>query len=116
MLTEIPLEVTTPDVVLHWFHYALYIALDFALAFRVACLLKSNCPKLLTEKFLAILLIVSSGFLLLAGIGRVGWSIQTWGSKTPPENLDRMFFLCLSYIGGFLLFTYLILILKKEDN
>ena len=104
------------EVVLHWFHYALYILLDFALAYRVACFLKSKYPKLFTKKFLAILLIASSAILLVAGIGRLGWSIQTIAGKTAPEIVNNVIFLCLSYIGGFLLFTYLILMLKKEDN
>lgn len=119
MITEIPPEVTTPDVFLHYFYYLLYIVIDFFVALGFARLLKSKCPKLLTEKNLAILLIVSSGILLLAGIGKVGWSIQTFSGTTQPENVNNYIFQGLSFFGGFLLFTYLsltFLMLKKEDN
>ena len=116
MLTEIPAKVTTPDVFLHWFHYFLFIALDFAIAYRIANFIKSKYPKLITKKFLDILLISSSFILLYAGIGKVGWSIQTWAGDTTPENVNNAIFQVLTFLGGFLLFTYLILIVIKEDN
>jgi hypothetical protein len=39
----------------------------------------------------------------VAGIGRLGWSIQTIGGKSPPERLDQAIFFALSLSGTFLL-------------
>ena len=118
MLTEILMEVTISGVFLHWFHYLLFIALDFAIAYRIAYILKSKYSKLISKKFLDILLISSSFILLFAGIGKVGWSIQTWNGDTAPEIVNNVIFQVLTFFGGFLLFTYLILIwlANKKDN
>jgi hypothetical protein len=48
------------------------------------------------------LLSVGAGLLLAAGIGRLGWAIQTIGGTSPPEVLDRRIFTALSHVGTFL--------------
>jgi O-antigen/teichoic acid export membrane protein len=40
-----------------------------------------------------------TGMLLVAGIGRLGWSIQTYKSQSPAEKIDRVIFWILS-VGG----------------
>src|SRR5688572_20928973 len=48
------------------------------------------------------LLGVGAGLLLAAGIGRLGWAIQTIGGTSAPEVLDRRIFTALSHVGTFL--------------
>ena len=43
--------------------------------------------------------------LLTAGIGKLGWSIQSWVGTTPPESLNQGIFLTLSHLGMFFVFT-----------
>jgi hypothetical protein len=47
--------------------------------------------------------ILGVGLLLVAGIGRLGWDIQTWGGESPPERLDTWIFWILSSAGTVLL-------------
>jgi hypothetical protein len=47
--------------------------------------------------------LVGSALLLVVGIGRLGWSIQTIDGHSPPERLDQVLFLILSLAGTFLL-------------
>jgi len=103
-------------VVFHYFKTALHVGINFTLAFAFALLLKHKCTKFITEKNLSMLLIVSSACLLIAGIGKLGWSIQTLGGNTPAENLNQTIFLCLSHFGTFLLFTYFILIIPRNKE
>jgi hypothetical protein len=49
------------------------------------------------------LLGIGTGFLLVAGIGRLGWAIQTLGGESPAEILDRRLSVALSHIGTFAL-------------
>jgi hypothetical protein len=45
---------------------------------------------------------------LVAGIGRLGWPIQTWSGDSQAERLDQGVFLFLSLLGTFLVvFEYL---------
>lgn len=96
-------------VVQHYLKTVLIVAVDFAVAFCFSLLVKTKFPKLFTERNLSVCVIVSSILLLIAAIAGIGlWEIQTWHGDTPAENLNQTIFKLLSYIGGFLLFTYLI--------
>jgi hypothetical protein len=48
------------------------------------------------------LLSVGAGLLLAAGIGRLGWAIQTIGGTSSSEALDKRIFTALSHGGTFL--------------
>jgi len=53
----------------------------------------------------------------VAGIGKLGFSIQTSGANTPAEKLNEWIFLFLSFFGTFFLFIdlYLHLFIPKEN-
>jgi len=65
----------------------------------------------LIQRFLPLLLVsplarslwILAGTLALttAGLGRLGWGIQSFGGTTPPELLDQTVFWCLSLFGVF---------------
>ena len=104
-------------VIQHYLKTAGHVAADISFAFCFFMLLKTKFPKLLTDGILTIFAIISSAFLLIAAIGGIGlWLIQTWQGDTPAENLNLTIFKTLSYVGGFLLFTYLISTAWKKKN
>ena len=47
--------------------------------------------------------LLGTGLLFVAGIGRLGWSIQSIRGTTPPEQLDQWIFRVLSLFGTFFL-------------
>lgn len=96
-------------VVQHYLETVRNVAVDFAVALWFSLLIDIKIPKLLTKRNLTICAIFSSALLLIAAIAGIGlWEIQTWQGDTRAENLNQTIFKTLSYIGGFLLFTYLI--------
>ncbi len=94
-------------VIVHYLIVVLSVAVNIVLALAVTRFIKSRYPKLIDESNSNILLICSAAFLLWAGIGKLGWSIQTFGGHTPPEKLNMVIFWILSHIGTFLLFTHI---------
>jgi uncharacterized membrane protein len=44
-----------------------------------------------------------AGLLLVAGIGRIGWGIQSWSGESPAEVLDKWMFWVFSWLGTALL-------------
>lgn len=60
-------------------------------------------PRLTTDKAKCILFLAGTTMLLVAGIGRLGWDIQTWDGNTAREKLDFYVFMLLSLGGTFLL-------------
>jgi hypothetical protein len=80
----------------------------FALAGLVAQFAATKWPKLCRGWFRVVAFLLGSGLLLAAGIGRLGWSIQTWSGDSQAERLDQFIFLFLSLLGTFLMtFEYL---------
>ncbi len=63
--------------------------------------------RFLSRRNRLLFLIVGTGLLLVAGIGKLGWSIQTWDGETSAEKLNDCIFWIASYIGTFFLFTQL---------
>ena len=94
---------TIGRVVANYLLSALYVAMTFALAWLLAWLAMRNFPVLAGARARLIAFLLGSGFLLVAGIGRLGWSLQTYGGNTPPELLDQIIFWFLSFVGTLLL-------------
>lgn len=82
---------------------AIYVVLDFALAWAAAWVATRKAPNLASSRYRTVAFVFGSALLLIAGIGRLGWSIQSLGGVSPPEALDRSIFLGLSLVGTFLL-------------
>ena len=57
---------------------------------------------------------ISAFLILWALIGKLGWSIQTIGANTIPEQTNNFWFIFLNVIGSFsLFFTYFFNLFKK---
>jgi TRAP-type C4-dicarboxylate transport system permease small subunit len=88
-------------------------------AFGLARLLKSKVnsskwAESIVKNRQVILVCLGTAFLLVAGIGKLGWSIQTYDGTTPAENLNEYIFLVLSHIGTFLIFVDIFLIASSN--
>jgi len=115
-------EVKLTTVIFHYFYTFIFVAANFICALLFVRFSRSKCSKLINEHIRLVYLIVGAGFLLVASIGKLGWSIQTWDGNTPAESLNEWIFIILSHIGTFLLFidlNYTCLsqknLLKTED-
>ena len=56
------------------------------------------------HKFIQVAPIISAFLILWALIGKLGWSNQTIGGKTPTENLNNFWFRLLNFVAGVLIF------------
>lgn len=82
---------------------ALYIVGIFAIAFVAAWFTVRKVPSLTTPLAHTTIFLVGTGLLLVAGIGRIGYPLQTFDGNTPAERLDGIIFWVLSVVGTFLL-------------
>lgn len=57
------------------------------------------------ETLTPILYALATLLFVSAGIGRLGWEIQTWNGNTPEEKLNKWIFLVSTGLAGFLLFV-----------
>lgn len=53
--------------------------------------------------FHGVLLVSSAILLFVAGVGRLGWNVQTWSGNTPTERFNLWTFRGLSFVGLYLL-------------
>ncbi len=91
-------------VALNYFKVAGIVGSEMFLAWGlVSQIIEPRFPCLTTDKAKRVLFLLGTGALLVAGIGRLGWDIQTWDGNTPPEKLDGIIFWTLSLGGTFLL-------------
>lgn len=109
-------EIKSTTVIFHYFYTFVGVAVNFIFALLFVCFSRSKCPKLINKHIRLVYLIVGSGFLLVASIGKLGWSIQTFGGNTPAEKLNEGIFLFLSHIGTFLLFIDLGCMYLSQKN
>jgi hypothetical protein len=87
----------------------LIVGVVSALAWFSAYLVVENFPILCSERARSVFFLAASILLIVAGIGRVGWEIQTWGGNSPDELLDLRIFRFLSLLGTFfLIFEYFV--------
>ena len=104
-------------VIIFWLIAGISVAANAGISFWCTKLIKSKFSRLANEKNSDIILICSAAFLLWAGIGKLGWSIQTIDGKTLPERSNIAIFWILSHVGTFLLFVYIWeKVLRKMDN
>lgn len=105
--TIIPiLSEARPGIVIsHYFGAFIFVFILFLISLLVVCLLRTKWPKLLTEKYKTLSVIIGVGLLLVATIGRLGWSIQTFDGNTLGEKLNIWIFWIISCLGTFLLFV-----------
>jgi hypothetical protein len=106
------------DVVLHYVLTAIYVTINIGLAFFTAWLIAIKRPQWVTDGKKAFLLVVGTGILLVAGVGKLGWSIQTMVGTTPAEQMNEAIFLTLSHVGTFILFleVALTIIVKLQEG
>lgn len=58
-----------------------------------------------SERVHALITLSGTVLLLLAGLGKLGWPIQTWDGNTRAEQLNDLLFMVFSYAGMFLVFV-----------
>jgi hypothetical protein len=91
-------------VILNYFKTAVIVAIEFLLAWVFAkWVICRYYPRFASKMTKLVLSLTGTGVLLVAGIGRLGWQIQTFAGTTPPECLDQAIFLVLSLCGTFLI-------------
>ena len=101
-------------VICHYIKTFIHVAVNFSLAWVLVYFLKTKYPKLLTKRKRITFLIAGTGFLLVAGIGKLGWPIQTYNGDSLAEDINSWIFLILSHIGTFLLFIDLVYISSNK--
>ncbi|MFC1536110.1 hypothetical protein ACFL4H_01930 [Candidatus Neomarinimicrobiota bacterium] len=80
-----------------------------AIAYFSAKIINTYLSSNLSDRTLSIILLIGTAILLTAGIGRLGYEIQTWGGTTPLENMNKLVFRILTHLGSYILFTDLFL-------
>jgi hypothetical protein len=113
---DILAEAKSTTVIFNYFYAFISVAVNLGVALLFVCFSKSKYPKLINKHIRAVYLIVGTSFLLVAGIGKLGWSIQTWDGNAPAESLNEWIFLILSHIGTFLLFIDLVCLCLPQNN
>ncbi len=91
-----------------WSSYAMalgHIACNFFIALGLIFVLRRFSAIRLSCKFQNIATLVGTIALLTAGLGKLGWEIQSYSGTNPPEILNDKLFLFLSHFGRFLIFV-----------
>jgi hypothetical protein len=94
-----------------WCHYALtflMVLANIGVSGLVVVGIRSKKPNWLSEGKRACLVIIGSFLLLVAGMGGVGWAIQTFDGNTRAEKWDHVIPQVLAHLGGFMIFVDLI--------
>ena len=90
-----------------WLNYAKvigFIGSNFCLALAVSWFLRSKLAFEPSARVHALVILAGTAFLLVAGLGKLGWTLQTWDGNTPPEQLNDLLFRIFSYLGMFFVF------------
>jgi hypothetical protein len=97
------------NVTLNYLKSGLFVVLICGAAWLASLWARAWPAELTGGSARLVMFLAATVLLLTAGIGRLGWEIQTWGGGTPPESLDQWIFLVLSLLGTVLLvFEYLV--------
>lgn len=95
------------DVVQRYVLTAAIVAAIFGVAALSARYVARNHPKLASPVVRCAAFLIGTGMLLVAGIGRLGWEIQTFDGQTAAECLDQTIFWILSVVGtGLLVYDF----------
>jgi len=93
---------------------AISVVINIILAWVTAKFILSKHNAWTRKKRLTSLLVVGTGILLWAAIGRLGWSIQTFGGNSAREWLNIILFWSFSHIGTFLILTHIFISYLKK--
>jgi hypothetical protein len=91
-----------------WLSYAKalgHITCNFLLAFSLVFVFHRYSALHPSHWAQSLLTLGGTFCLLTAGLGKLGWAIQSWGGTTPPEVLNHNLFLVISHVGMLLIFT-----------
>jgi len=102
---DILAEAQLSTVIFHYFGVLIQVAVNFIVALLYVRWLRSRCPKLINKHMRLVYLLIAAGFLLVASIGKLGWSVQTYNGHTDAERLNECIFIILSHIGTWFLFV-----------
>ncbi|MBN1795812.1 MAG: hypothetical protein JW804_03995 [Sedimentisphaerales bacterium] len=104
----------TIKVILHYLIAAVSVFINIALAYCTAKFLITKHSKPINS-YTTALLVLGTCLILIAGIGKLGWSIQTIGGNSIFEKLNNGLFWCLSHLGTFLIFLSIFISLVKNE-
>jgi hypothetical protein len=98
-----------------------FVFINMLFAFGLVRLLKHKVASFKLAKFIVknkhiMLGCFGTAILLVAGIGKLGWSIQTVGGTTPAEKLNEYIFWVLSCVGTFLVFVDIFLTALNDKH
>ena len=91
------------EVVARYIWTGLAVTMLLAVGMLLGRLVVLKFPRLAGQSIRSSAFLIGTGMLLVAGIGRLGWSIQSFDGNSGPENLDVTIFWCLSVLGTVLL-------------
>jgi len=93
------------EVIFHYFRIFVYVGLSFFIALTTSYIFNKQYKRFITSKFKIVLLVLGTSFLLVAGIGKLGWhsEITTWTGSQAEKWNDNIFCI-LSYLGSFFVF------------
>jgi hypothetical protein len=95
-------------VVAYYLKTLVGVLVVFGLAWFAARWASARAPVLCRDPARMVTFLIASALLLVAGIGRLGWDIQTPDGESPMEKLDQAIFFALSLVGTFLfVFEYI---------
>jgi hypothetical protein len=90
-------------VLLKYLKTVAIVAADFFAAWAVTRRMPRQFAWFRSQTTRIFLFLTGTGALLVAGIGRLGWAIQSWSGQSSSEHLDQGIFFILSVGGTFLL-------------
>lgn len=90
-------------VVFNYVRSGLYVVIEFVFAWALVTFFLGKYSLWRSDRTRLVLFLLGTGILLVAGIGRLGWPIQTIGGSSPAEKVNQGIFLVLSLSGTFLL-------------
>jgi len=86
-------------VIKNYLWTVLVVTLAISAAFVAGRFITQEFLPTVVGRWRQIAFMAGTGMLLVAGIGRLGWSIQTYKGQSPAEKADRLIFWILS-VGG----------------
>ena len=90
-----------------WSSYAMalvHITCNFFVALGFIFILRRFTAIRFPRKPQRLATLIGTIVLLTAGIGKLGWEIQSYSGANPPELLNDNLFFFLSHLGMFLIF------------
>jgi hypothetical protein len=92
-------------VLKHYIITLFWVLGNIGIAYISAKILQNYFSEYITEKKISIFLLIGLAIILTAGLGKLGWEIQTMSGTSPQESLNKIVFKIFSHIGTYILFT-----------